>query len=1275
LKQFAKGSLITSTPEACMLSDRDSGLRKAVFKTDAAAAFTCATVSPPFGVSSSTAANVMAGGKDIELLRRVLGPDLDTALVPVATDARCQVRVAAALQKCADTRMAEYAKCLKRGMAEGVIVDAASAQATCLAGPGQIQPDPRGRIAGQCGEKLLKAVDRNCENVDLRRAFVPCESGEPGGVVGCAARESACKLCQVLNSIHGLSHDCDLFDDGDATNGTCDDECADGFVQSGEGCDDGNTDDGDGCSAECKLEAGWGCIGEPSDCTLNCGNGRIDTALNANGVEVAAEECDDGNLDNGDGCSATCALESCGDGDLDPGETCDDANYTAGDGCSKECQTEPGYVCTDEPSECTFVCGNSTFEAGETCDDGNLVEGDGCNAVCTIENGFICSGVPSVCTGVCGDGLVRVGEACDDGNLTNGDGCSNSCHAENGYQCSGEPSVCNGICGDSLIRKQETCDDGNTGGGDGCSSSCHTEPSYACIGQPSVCAPACGNGRSDAGEQCDDGNAVSGDGCGPCAIEPGYACAGQPSLCYHTCGDRRVELGLGEQCDDGNQVNGDGCSSGCRVEGGYACQAEPSICSQTCGNLIVQPGIGEQCDDGDRTPGDGCSANCTVELAYSCSGSPSVCVVTCGNGVINSSVFEQCDDGNTEDGDGCSAGCLSEPGWACTGAPSDCNQFHVFIDSPTHGSFNASGTAMITGHYTALPANLASILINGEAPNVGFNPETRTFAHNLTLNPTAVLNAVNVQLINTATGDDVRDRIVVLAGSSVANGNYSPESVALRINESGLASIQPLVSSLAASGLDLGALIPVGVPLISNQCFIDVGFLGCWGSASISIANPAPSFGNFGLATDAKPGAIHGDISVNNLRIDVAINGSGLIPSCGLRITASRLTLGGDFALEPAAVNPSHVNVDLVGSMGVGFAAFNLRATWGICSWPIIRDIIGLLSPLVEDLAVDAMGGFLNDPDGTGPAKSPVAEGIETALEGVSISSSVGDGVGLGFHAPMFKVEEDNVGLTIGADSRFMVSNGTGPGQCVPPPGTPTLAASYSTYETFPAFGATSPTRGVPYGLGIAISSSGFNQLLRGQTECGLMRTSLTEIDLDGPEGAPATAITSDLLMAFVPEFAFLPPGTPLRIDLAPSIAPFVSANRGPNNEVAELMIGQLGINIVEPGTGTVWLHGAFDARLGMDLAFAPDGSGLAITINKPATSDVVIRVIDNPLGANEEAVETVLPNIMAPMIPSLAGALSGFPLPEFFGLRIQGVEVTRTGQFIGLYANLVAAP
>jgi len=39
------------------------------------------------------------------------------------------------------------------------------------------------------------------------------------------------------------------------------------FTGNGEECDDGDTASGDGCSATCQIESGWSCTGEPSDCS------------------------------------------------------------------------------------------------------------------------------------------------------------------------------------------------------------------------------------------------------------------------------------------------------------------------------------------------------------------------------------------------------------------------------------------------------------------------------------------------------------------------------------------------------------------------------------------------------------------------------------------------------------------------------------------------------------------------------------------------------------------------------------------------------------------------------------------------------------------------------------------------------------------------------------------------------------------------------------------------------------------------------------------------
>ena len=106
------------------------------------------------------------------------------------------------------------------------------------------------------------------------------------------------------------------------------------------------------CNGACRFDA--------ADCTQQpeCGNG----------IQEPGEFCDDGNLQDCDGCSARCRMESCGNALLDCGEDCDDSGLDAGDGCGSTCLLE--------------VCGNAHQDPGEDCDVGDLLPGDGCGPTC-----------------------------------------------------------------------------------------------------------------------------------------------------------------------------------------------------------------------------------------------------------------------------------------------------------------------------------------------------------------------------------------------------------------------------------------------------------------------------------------------------------------------------------------------------------------------------------------------------------------------------------------------------------------------------------------------------------------------------------------------------------------------------------------------------------------------------------------------------------------------------------------------------------------------------
>jgi cysteine-rich repeat protein len=341
-------------------------------------------------------------------------------------------------------------------------------------------------------------------------------------------------------------------------------------------------------------------MGMPSLCTAICGDGLI----------LGAEQCDDDDTDPGDGCSATCMIET-------------------------------GYGCAGMPSLCSPVCGDGMIINPESCDDGDTTPGDGCSNACVLEPGFICLGIPSVCTPVCGDGLVVGAEECDDSDTTGGDGCSATCTVEAGYNCAGAPSVCTSVCGDGVLVAPEQCDDGNNTNGDCCSSTCQIE--VGCELEPndtfatamdwdllnvggqmkglitpatdkdiySFTVPVGMTGAVTAetldgflGTACssnlvdtrltlfnsafaqlvlnDDTAANYCSRLSAIGLAPGeyyvevidsplggaltFDYTLQLTITLAPCGDNVISNAVGEQCDDGGLLNGDGCSGACRLE-------------------------------------------------------------------------------------------------------------------------------------------------------------------------------------------------------------------------------------------------------------------------------------------------------------------------------------------------------------------------------------------------------------------------------------------------------------------------------------------------------------------------------------------------------------------------------------------------------------------------------------------------------------------------------------------------------------------------------------
>ena len=80
---------------------------------------------------------------------------------------------------------------------------------------------------------------------------------------------------------------------------------------------------------------------------------------------------------------------------FEPEEECDDSNINVGDGCGNTCLVEPGYQCqtlSRGTSLCINLCSNGVLDSNfEECDNGNSVIRDGCSdTTCQVLPLWIC---------------------------------------------------------------------------------------------------------------------------------------------------------------------------------------------------------------------------------------------------------------------------------------------------------------------------------------------------------------------------------------------------------------------------------------------------------------------------------------------------------------------------------------------------------------------------------------------------------------------------------------------------------------------------------------------------------------------------------------------------------------------------------------------------------------------------------------------------------------------------------------------------------------------
>jgi hypothetical protein len=594
------------------------------------------------------------------------------------------------------------------------------------------------------------------------------------------------------------------------------------------------------------------------------------------------------------------------------------------------------------------------------------------------------------------------------------------------------------------------------------------------------------------------------------------------------------------------------------------------------------------------------------------------------------------------------------------------------ITAPHDGAIVDAETTTVTGKIRKNADLAGTLTVNGVPTPINSD---RTFSAQLPLGPDGTVTVI--EAIYTAPGGEPEKFYsTVVSGPSIDVGEMSVGGVGMRFTNTGLNSLGPIINDLASGSFDISSLILAQQPLVQqDNAFLTFDITGNAYEATMGSVNLTASSTASGMNTN---------ISISNLAIglDLLIEDGLLIEAaCKLEVSIPQTTINARFDLQPAPGDPSHVDVNLIGTPTVNTSGVTYEFLGGICDGDafVIGDIVNAAAgPQITSLIGGGFSSQLGDPDGSGPNDSPIADAIETALAEISIAGSVGDAVNAHLNAPFTQITEGATALDLRSNADFYATIGTNPGDCAAVPGAPTLPQTYDVPGTYPTLGNTTPS-GSPYGLGLVISSSTFNQLLGAMTECGLLNQDITEITLSGT----TLPVTSSVLSLLVPQFGTLPANTPMKIRLTPKVAPFLTGGAGPNGESSELKLAGLWIEFIQtgeagPGGPVVdlpLLRLSVSSPLGFELGFDEVSGTLAPAITAGPSSQVQAKVIDNAIGADTASIETLFPTLFPNFVSSLGDSFAAFPMPSFLGLDVDVVELARQGNSFVLYANLIQVP
>ena len=579
-----------------------------------------------------------------------------------------------------------------------------------------------------------------------------------------------------------------------------------------------------------------------------------------------------------------------------------------------------------------------------------------------------------------------------------------------------------------------------------------------------------------------------------------------------------------------------------------------------------------------------------------------------------------------------------------------CNGLNV----DQRGVYTAQPTTTITGDVTVAGGQtLVSLTVN----SVDAAVEGKRWSADVPLDGEAIFNAVDV-VATYSSGEVRRERRTVVYGDGdhaevLPEGATLSDAVGLRVNERSFSKLGPVVKSLTT--FDPSAVAPPGTVFL-DECITQVIFCVVHARAA---TGGAASIQDFSVALDANQGDVRAVVTLSGMHVPVAVNAQvfGAPVNCTMNVDAPSITIDGNYALQPDVVDPHFLDVNLVGATPVvTLGGVESDFVGGVCSIPGIEQIVGLFLPDVEQMMRASLTTLLGDADGPGPVDAPVAEAVEGALSQLNIAGDIGSALGLQLDSTLQSADEDPAGIGLRATASF-----TSDGVAFSAPDLPGSVGFPG--DALGALPSTTPG-GAPFDVAVGASATGFNQLLAGETERGLLNVDITSI-----AGVP---LTLKALLDLVGAGGAVTEDRPMVIQLRPEVAPIVTQEDGPGGALGEMLLHGYRATIFTTDDAKVWLELVLDFRTGVGMEMT--GDGLALTFDTPAAGDLDLTVTKNPNNIPPALIDAVFAQLTPQVFGAVQDVLPAFPLPGFAGLGLAPVEISRVGSGFVLFADLVPA-